>query len=284
MATDKRERQRANRALKQEQEEKSDKKEQVRQRGFTIALAVIGVAAVLGLLWFATRGDDSSTDTADAAAASTTSTTAFEAAVVVPAPGGTIEGTTECPAADGSSERITQFAEAPPMCIDASKSYTALMSTNMGDITIELDAVKAPNTVNNFVTLARYHYYDGTPFHRIVSDFVIQGGDAVGPRLGVGNPGYLIDEEAPEEGEYEIGSLAMAKGQGDTSTGSQFFIITGENGASLPAQYSLFGKVSEGLDVVEAIEAIPTIVAPGSNEPSFPTEEIYVESVTITES
>ena len=83
---------------------------------------------------------------------------------------------TDCPNADGSSERITQFAEQPPMCIDTTKDYSATMETSMGDMIIHLDAVSALATVNNFVFLSRYHYYDGLIFHRIINGFMCQGG------------------------------------------------------------------------------------------------------------
>ncbi len=133
---------------------------------------------------------------------------------------------------------------------------------------------------------SRYHYYDGTPFHRIIPGFVIQGGDgdASAPSPGFGNPGYVIDEEPPPEpaeGEtaYDIGSFAMAKGAGSTATGAQFFVVTGEDGAALPPEYSLFGQITDGMDVVTAIESIPTTPSPQD----APTEEIYIESVTITE-
>ena len=95
---------------------------------------------------------------------------------------------TNCPNADGSSERITQFAEQPPMCIDTTKNYTATMETSMGDMIIHLDAVNAPLTVNNFVFLSRYHYYDGLIFHRIINGFMCQGGCPEGS--GRGGPGY----------------------------------------------------------------------------------------------
>lgn len=267
-----------------------EKQERRRQVGFTAAIIAIAVLAGLGLLYVATRGGDEDEVTADDAAEEavvdeTTSTTAGPvSAVSVPAPGGTIEGPTECPAADGSSERITFFAEPPPMCIDTAASYTATIATNAGDITVELDPTVAPETVNNFVVLSRYHYYDGTPFHRIIPGFVIQGGDATGPSPGLGNPGYLIAEEpppAPAEGEtaYEVGSFAMAKGAGASATGAQFFIVTGPSGESLPPEYSLFGQVTDGMDVVTAIESIPTTGSPQD----APTEEIYIDSVTITE-
>jgi len=291
VATDKRERQRANRALKLQQEEQAEKQEKRRQAGFTFSIIAVAVLAGLGLLYLATRGgDETATEDATEQAAggeadSTTSTTAAstepEVAVSVPEPGMTLGGATVCPEADGSSDRVTTFSEAPPMCIDAAAAYTATFSTNLGEFTAELDPVAAPNTVNNFVVLARYHYYDGVPFHRIIPGFVIQGGDAVGPVLGQGNPGYLIAEEppTPAEGEpaYEVGALAMAKSAGPNATGAQFFIVTGEQGVGLPPEYSLFGTVTAGMDVVEAIEALPT------NDRDYPTEEIYINSVTITE-
>lgn len=194
-----------------------------------------------------------------------------------PEPGASIDGPTECPAADGSSARVTAFSEAPPMCIDPSKTYTAEIETNLGAFTMALDAERAPETVNNFVVLARYHFYDDVAFHRIIPDFVIQGGDAVGAPLGTGDPGYSIDDELPAEGEYEVGSVAMAN-SGPNTSGSQFFVVTGPDGASLPPSYSLFGSVTDGFDVVEAIEALPT--DPGD----APTEKIVISSVTITES
>lgn len=181
----------------------------------------------------------------------------------------------ECPAADGSSARQTTFDGEFPMCIDPSKTYTARMVTSMGDITIALDPIGAPRTVNNFVSLARYHYYDGLIFHRIIQGFVCQGGCPEGS--GMGGPGYRFADELPKPGRYEIGSLAMANAGPDTN-GSQFFIISGPNGASLPPNYALFGKVVAGLDVVVAMEKVKT--GPGDR----PATDVTIESVTITES
>lgn len=181
----------------------------------------------------------------------------------------------ECPAADGSSERQTSFDGPFPMCIDPSKTYTAEMDTSMGSLTIHLDAAAAPQTVNNFVSLARYHYYDGLIFHRIIQGFVCQGGCPEGS--GRGGPGYRFEDELPSPGRYEIGSLAMANA-GPNTNGSQFFIISGPSGAGLPPQYSLFGKVVSGLDVVDAMEKVPT----GGGD--RPTTDVVINSVTITES
>ena len=103
---------------------------------------------------------------------------------------------TPCPNADGTSPRTITFAEPPPMCIDPAKTYTATVVTNKGEFTVDLDAAKAPQTVNNFVVLSRYHYYDGVLCHRIIDSFVVQCGDPTGTGSGP-NPGYTIPDELP---------------------------------------------------------------------------------------
>jgi cyclophilin family peptidyl-prolyl cis-trans isomerase len=186
-----------------------------------------------------------------------------------------IVAVTPCPAEDGSSPVRQQFSEPPSMCIDPSKRYTATMETSMGTLTIALDAATAPLTVNNFVVLARYHYYDGVIFHRIINGFVCQGGDPTG--TGRGGPGYRFADELPKPGRYEIGSLAMANA-GPNTNGSQFFLISGPNGAGLPPQYSLFGKVVNGLDVVDAMQRVDT------DRNDRPLTDVTINSVTIAES
>src|SRR5579872_6902051 len=182
--------------------------------------------------------------------------------------------TTPCPATDGSSPKQQQFDGPPPMCIDAAKRYTAEMVTSKGSMTIALDAVAAPQTVNNFVFLARYHYYDGVIFHRIISGFMCQGGDPTG--TGRGGPGYRFADELPQPGRYEIGSVAMANAGPDTN-GSQFFIVSGQSGVRLPPQYSLFGKVVKGLDVLAQMEAVET------DRSDKPRTDVVIQSVTVTE-
>jgi cyclophilin family peptidyl-prolyl cis-trans isomerase len=159
------------------------------------------------------------------------------------------------------------------MCIDVNKRYTATMVTTKGTLVIALDPSGAPQTVNNFVFLARYHYFDGIVFHRIIPGFVLQGGDPTG--TGRGGPGYRFADELPAPGRYELGSLAMANA-GPNTNGSQFFVISGPSGIRLPPQYSLFGKVVTGLDVVSAIDAIGT-------SSGTPQESVTIESVTVTE-
>jgi cyclophilin family peptidyl-prolyl cis-trans isomerase len=180
----------------------------------------------------------------------------------------------ECPAADGSSPRLQKFDAPPPMCIDPAKRYTAEIVTSIGSMTVALDAAAAPQTVNNFVFLARYHYYEGVIFHRIIKGFMCQGGDPTG--TGSGGPGYRFGDELPAPGRYEIGSLAMANA-GPNTNGSQFFIVSGPSGVRLPPQYSLFGKVVKGLDVVTAMEAVDT------DRSDRPKSDVVIESVTISE-
>jgi len=159
------------------------------------------------------------------------------------------------------------------MCIDLSKRYTAEMLTSKGMMLFALDAVSAPRTVNNFVFLARYHYFDGIAFHRVIPGFVLQGGDPEG--TGAGGPGYRFEDELPRAGRYELGSLAMANAGPDTN-GSQFFVISGPDGIRLPPKYSLFGHLVSGRDVVAAIDSVGT--ASGR-----PKEKVVIESLTIAE-
>ena len=179
----------------------------------------------------------------------------------------------QIPAVDGSSPKTQRFDGPPPLIIDPAKRYTADVVTTKGTMVIALDAAAAPATVNNFVFLARWHYYDGIVFHRIIPGFMLQGGDPEGS--GRGGPGYRFDDELPAPGRYEIGSLAMANA-GPNTNGSQFFIVSGPDGTSLPPSYSLFGKVVGGLDVVKAIESV------GSRS-GAPSEQVVIESVAVTE-
>jgi hypothetical protein len=145
----------------------------------------------------------------------------------------------------------------------------------MGDITFTLDPKQAPATVNNFVFLSKQGFYDGVTFHRVIPGFMIQGGDPTG--TGSGDPGYSFKDELPKSGQYKIGSVAMANA-GPNTNGSQFFIVTGPNGVALPPLYSLFGQVTKGQDVAEAISNVPRDATDKPNTP------VTIDSVTITES
>ena len=182
--------------------------------------------------------------------------------------------TFEAPDPTGSSPQRRKFDAEPPMTIDVTKRYTATMETSHGTMAIALDPAAAPRTVNSFVVLARYHYFDGIVFHRIIPGFVLQGGDPTGK--GTGGPGYQFADELPKPGRYELGSLAMANA-GPNTNGSQFFVISGPDGMRLPPQYSLFGKVVAGLETVAAIDAVGT-------SGGTPKENVTIEKVTIEES
>lgn len=138
------------------------------------------------------------------------------------------------------------------MCINTSASYTAVVKTDVGTFDIALNAKEAPKTVNNFVFLARYHYFDGITFHRVIPGFVVQGGDPTG--TGAGGPGYTFADELPKAGAYKLGSVAMAN-SGPNTNGSQFFIVVGPQGEQLQPNYSLFGQVTSGMSVVQKIAA-----------------------------
>ncbi len=189
--------------------------------------------------------------------------------------------TEPCPPLEGSTERKTSFAGPPPECIDQNRSYLAMVETDVGTFNIDLDVQAAPQTVNNFVFLARNRYFDGVPFHRVKPGFVVQGGDGE-KGDGTGGPGYTIADELPEPGKYELGSVAMANSGRPDSGGSQFFVITGPEGVALPPRYSLFGKVSSGLDVVKRIEQDGS--PPGSPEGTPPNVVHKIVRVTVAES
>lgn len=181
---------------------------------------------------------------------------------------------TPCPPADGTANRQTEFSQPPDMCIDVSKSYTAVLDTSVGSMTISLDAAAAPKTVNNFVVLARYKYYEGIIFHRIINSFMCQGGDPTG--TGRGGPGYKFEDELPAPNSYRVGSVAMANA-GPNTNGSQFFLVSGPSGVGLPPHYSLFGQITEGLDVLDVMQGVAV------DRGDRPDVDVVINSVTITE-
>jgi peptidyl-prolyl cis-trans isomerase B (cyclophilin B) len=142
-----------------------------------------------------------------------------------------------------------RYAAPPPMTIDTSRTYRAIVVTTKGTFELSLDAKAAPRTVNNFVFLARDRFYDGLTFHRVEPGFVVQGGDPSGD--GTGGPGYLIDDEASPL-VHEDGALGMAKGAAPNSAGSQFYVTLGAQ-PGLDGRYTVFGRVATGMDVVRSV-------------------------------
>ena len=188
----------------------------------------------------------------------------------------------QCWTSEPSTEAgYPQWPDPPQTVIDPDKAYVASIDTNRGDIVVELAASEAPDTVNNFVCLARAGFYEVTVFHRIIANFMIQGGDPTG--TGTGGPGYQFEDELPEgETPYVRGTVAMANA-GENTNGSQFFIVQADQPAGFTPNYSIFGRVTEGLDVLDAISQAPVGPNPQSGEPSEPQVTLGIQSITIEE-
>ena len=174
-----------------------------------------------------------------------------------------------------SNEKV--YSSMPEMIIDQNKSYTAVIQTSMGDLTVEFFSDTAPVTVNNFVSLSNDGYYDNIIFHRVISGFMIQGGDPSGTGHGEYGkfPGYTFEDELNNQQPYEKGILAMANA-GPNTNGSQFFIMHVDY--PLPYQYTIFGKVTDGLDVIDTIASVQTA------EGDKPVEDVVILGVTVSSS
>ncbi|MCY4517544.1 MAG: peptidylprolyl isomerase [Acidimicrobiaceae bacterium] len=297
MSSEKRQRQRENRMRAVAEAERAKKRSTVGRKVLRIVLAVVAVLVGLWLWSTFSGGDDESDDVATDAEAAAPAVTTFEtneptgatsdeATDEAPDATDAVAATTtaapaadpaSCPAEDGSDGPLNQFDAPPPLCIDVETLYAASFDTNMGAFTMVLDPSLDRLSVNNFVVLGRWGAYDGTLFHRIIANFVVQGGD-VQLQYGRGGPGYQFTGDFPPADDwYRIGSVAMANRGNPATNGSQFFIITGDDGAGLPPLYSPLGHVVEGLDVVMEIEGVAT----GAGDE--PVDEVVVRSVTISE-
>ena len=205
--------------------------------------------------------------------------------VVAPAvePPATVACGGEAP--DDAGAKTPQYVGPPPMTIDPKAAYTATVATSCGTFEVRLRPDIAPQAVNSFVFLADRGFYDGLTFHRIVDGFVIQGGDPLGD--GTGGPGYPFDIETSPEQTFDAAGLLAYANSGPGTNGSQFFVTLAPTPDLDPGgtagEFSIFGEVTRGLDVVEAIGAVPVTQNPTSGEPSVPTEAVYIDSVTIDE-
>ena len=208
-----------------------------RQRKGLTYIASIGLVAILfvfGFLGQNLRNDEGEGDT-----------------------GPTRTGQARCPKPDGTSEQEVFFRAAPPRCIDAAKVYVATIKTSAGTIEAEIYPAKAFNAANNFIFLARYHFYDGLPIHRVLKDTYAQTGDPVAPN--VSGPGYVFpDDGLPSSGsQYIKGALVFAHEAKDLN-GSQWLMILGPGGQTLNPTFPLFGQVKKGFDVLDKINAAAT--------------------------
>jgi cyclophilin family peptidyl-prolyl cis-trans isomerase len=286
MPSEKRRRQDEARLTKQFEQQAATKRDQ-RNRGFRNIVILLVVLAVGGGIYAVVSGGSDKKDKASTSSSTSTTAAGGDIEVKYPGEGAALTGGTPCPKADGTSDRTTQFAQAPPTCIDATKTYTAKLATSEGDVTVQLDAQAAPIAVNNFVVLARYHFYDGVPFHRIVPGFVDQAGAPVSEQSTEGQktPGYTIKDELPDATKVKVaadaypeGTLAVANTGSPNTGSSQFFIVIGTGGQQLSLSYTPFGKVTGGLDVAKEINAHGDGATNGT-----PTKQITIKSVTITE-
>lgn len=186
---------------------------------------------------------------------------------------------TVVPSSTAATPRVTSWSSPPAMQIDQSKKYFATIETSLGTFKIELFASETPITVNNFVFLAQQNFYNGVIFHRIIKPFMVQTGDPMG--TGGGGPGYQFKDELPVKHQYAPGIVAMANA-GPNTNGSQFFICTGANSAGLNSapNYTQFGQVVEGMDIVQQIASVP--VVSNGFEVSKPVTPPVIKSVTIS--
>ncbi len=262
MPTEKRQRQKAGRQERLAAEQKVRKRRLAIRR---VALAAVIIAAVVGISYALFSNNSKKTN-----ATSTTSTTSHSSTTTstqpVPAGGSgnkspsAITTSADCPSSFSATLNKPSYTSVPPTTIDPSKTYTATVTTDVGAFTIKLDPATAPIATNSFVFLAEHHFYDCVIFHRVIPGFVDQTGDPTG--TGTGGPGYEYAEPGPATAspQYPLGSVAMANSNQPSTTdpntnGSQFFIVTGTSGETLPPDYTLFGQVTSGMSVVQKINA-----------------------------
>jgi cyclophilin family peptidyl-prolyl cis-trans isomerase len=281
--TEKRQRQKAGRQARLAAEQKTQKRKSAIRRTIVVVIVVAVVVGISYKIFGSSSSKSASTSTTTTTATNTKSTSTTKP----PPTGGSgntspsaITTSADCPADFKATLNKPAWKTPPAMTIDPSKTYTANVTTDVGSFTIQLDPSVAPKTVNNFVFLANQHFYDCVIFHRVIQTFMDQTGDPTG--TGEGGPGYEFADELPKTAtpQYPIGSVAMAN-SGPNTNGSQFFIVTGQEGENLAASYSLFGKVTSGMDVVDKINAGG---APSTSSQGTPTTLHRIVSVSISES
>ncbi|PIZ45570.1 peptidylprolyl isomerase [candidate division WWE3 bacterium CG_4_10_14_0_2_um_filter_41_14] len=172
---------------------------------------------------------------------------------------------------------VKQYSSAPAQFLVEGNTYIVTLATSKGDIKIQLFNDEVPVAANNFAFLAKDGFYNGTIFHRVIKDFMIQGGDPLG--TGMGGPGYSFVDE-PVTRSYNRGVIAYAN-SGANTNGSQFFIM--HQDYPLPPQYVIFGEVIEGLEIVDAIAESPVKINEFGSEVSTPVDEIVISSATLSE-
>jgi cyclophilin family peptidyl-prolyl cis-trans isomerase len=282
MPSDKRDRQRRNRAQKRKRQQRASRLKLIRRRLVQALWVAAGVAVIVTISNLISRSSTTSPTTTSAETMSTTEpsgpTTTADAAALGPAYEAFRAQETACGAAAPPPARTMQFDAPVDQHLDPDVPITATISTSCGDIVVALDPQLAPETVNSFVFLARQGYFDGTVFSRIVPGFVIQGGDPTATNTD--GPGYTLADEYPPSGfTYDRGVVAMANAGQSGTTGSQFFVALGSSG--LPTQYSPLGDVVDGDATLDAIAAVPVGPDATGAEDSHPLQTVYINSVRI---
>ena len=303
MPSEKRQRQRENAAARAAAMRAARQRRNRRNRAVAGGLVVLLIVGLIALLIAHSTGGSKSTATSTTLGATTTAAAGATPPTAPPVAGGqTITGTTPCPKTDGSSPRASHFAKAPPLCIDPSKHYTATFDTSQGTIAVALDTTNTPNTVNNFVVLSLYHYYDGSSFDRIDTSIdIIQGGSPTTQSISDPGPGYTIADEpaakftTDSSGNlhgpytYSAGDLVMARGGAANSASAQYFFVVGPAASALNSQgtYVTFGKVTTGLSILQNIEKNLYAPCPSGSQTCLggaPSQVVLVKSITISES
>jgi cyclophilin family peptidyl-prolyl cis-trans isomerase len=281
------------RAEKQSIIQKQRKRRTTMRRGATfgaIAVAIILIVVLIQVSGGSKKKAATSTTTSSTSTSSTTAST-FPVPSTLPLTSVAVPPT--C-APKGTTKRVVLFKKAPPDCIGKTSVWDATFETSLGNYSVQMDAGKSYAGVNNFVFLAQWNYFNGTFFHRIITGFVIQGGDPAGTGSGIpaGStqkepfPGYSFTGSVPpksctaKKDCYATGDLVYANSNGASTDGSQFFVILPGGGPSLAPSYTLFGQVTSGQSVVDAIGALGT---PSSGETGTPKEKVYLLKVILKE-
>ena len=272
--------------------QKAQKRRRRNTRVIPIIVAVVVVAAIG--IFLTSRGGSSSkkkvttaTSTATSTPSASTATTAAgtTAPTAPPVTGGTkLTGATPCPSFTGTNPHVTSFAQAPPTCITPGKTYTATIDTTMGNVAVKFDTSKTPNTANNFIVLALYHYYDGTALFRTDTSIgIIQGGSPHTQSASDPGPGYTIKDEGSHF-TYAPGDLVMARTSAANSAGAQFFFCVTSACSNLNQQgtYVVFANTTGGLNVLQSILALN--VNQNNGLGGAPSKLVTIKSITVSQS
>lgn len=248
-----------------------------------VAVAIIAAIVLAFVTSSSSKSKKSSSTTTSAASPSTTasSTTPPTAAAVT---AGKITGATPCPKFDGSSAHITSFAQSPPNCLTAGKTYTGTFETNLGNVVVQFDTTKTPQTANNFIVLSLYHYFDSTALFRTDTSIgIIQGGSPHTQSASDPGPGYTIKDEGSGF-TYAPGDLVMARTSAPNSASAQFFfcVTSACSGLNSQGTYVVFAHVTSGLNVLQKVLSLN--VNENNGLGGAPSQLVTIKTVTISES